>query len=64
MALREGNDYKFVATALGLKKSLKADFKLAGTDGSGKYYEWNIINAKISSDKKEDFIFHVRLKLL
>lgn len=57
--IREGVDYRFTASGQNLKKPIKVDFKLNGTDEKSRYYEWNIIDEKISSDELEDYVFYV-----
>lgn len=63
MVIRQGEAYKFTATANGLKRSLKVDFKLFGYDDAGEYFEFNIINRRISNNE-EIFGISVRLRYI
>lgn len=61
LAIRQNKNYNFIASGQNLKKPVKVDFKLAGTDKNGRYYEWNILNEKISSNEQDEYVFLVSL---
>lgn len=59
--IRQGMDYNFTVSAQNIKKSVRVDFKLAGYDISNRYYEWNILDEKISNNELEWYSFDVSL---
>lgn len=50
--LRQGHDYNFSVSAESLKKTLVVEFQLFGTNDDNDYYEFNILQEKVSNELK------------